>query len=90
MLILNDDDRDQAGLVSIKFVCLYCGRDLEYPVVMVQDTNRTMYHASCALHLASEITDLMADYLLEVEQQQDESTMAALFRKAARQRNPDR
>jgi transcription elongation factor Elf1 len=86
MLILNDADRDEAGLVTIHFTCLYCGRDLEYPVVMVRDTNGTMYHASCALQLASEITDLMADYLLEMEQQQEESTMAAMFREAARQR----
>jgi hypothetical protein len=86
MLILNDEDRDQLDLVSIRFVCGYCTRDLEYPIVMTKDRNNTMYHASCALQLASEITDLMADYLLEGEQQQEESTMAAMFRKAARLR----
>lgn len=59
MLIMNDDQLQLAGIVSLEERCIYCSKRLVvYPLILSDDTNQTVYHITCALELAS---DLLAD-----------------------------
>ena len=59
MLILNDDHRLLAGVVSLGERCNYCSKALaEYPLIQSDDADQAVYHAACAIQLA---TDIMVD-----------------------------
>jgi len=59
MLIVNDDHLMRAGVCSLDELCLYCGSAFaDYPLIMSDDPEQTVYHATCALELA---TDLLVD-----------------------------
>ena len=56
MLIITDGHRLRAGVCSLDERCPYCGLALsEYPLMMSDDAAQTVYHAACALQLATEI-----------------------------------
>src|SRR6266567_6969770 len=56
MLIVNDEQRLQAGIRSMNDRCQYCSKALAaYPLIMSDDPEQTVYHAACAVQLASEI-----------------------------------
>jgi hypothetical protein len=56
MLIVNDDHRMQAGVCSLDGLCPYCGSAFtDYPLIMSDHASQTVYHAACALQLATEI-----------------------------------
>jgi len=56
MLIINDTQRLRAGVASMDERCRYCSKALkEYPLIMNDDAEQTVYHASCALQVATEI-----------------------------------
>ena len=56
MLIITDEHRRRAGVCSLDEVCPYCGFAFaEYPLIMSDDPAQTVYHAACALQLATEI-----------------------------------
>ncbi len=59
MLIVNDEQRLRAGVLTLSEVCHYCSKAFtEYPLIMSDDADQTVYHATCALELA---TDLLVD-----------------------------
>jgi hypothetical protein len=59
MLIVNDDHRQLAGVSSLADQCKYCKKALAaYPLVLMDDADKTVYHVTCALELA---TDIMVD-----------------------------
>ncbi len=59
MLIVNDDHLMRAGVCSLDELCPYCGFAFhDYPLIMSDDPRQTVYHAACALELA---TDLLVD-----------------------------
>jgi hypothetical protein len=59
MLILNDEQRLLAGVASLGERCKYCSKAfLDYPLIMSDDAEQTVYHAACAVELA---TDIMFD-----------------------------
>ncbi len=56
MLILNDEQRLLAGVVGMGERCKYCSKAfVEYPLIQSDNVNQTVYHAACAVQLASEI-----------------------------------
>ena len=56
MLIVNDTQRMLAGVVSLDEQCKYCSKPLtEYPLILSDDVDQTVYHATCAVQLATEI-----------------------------------
>jgi hypothetical protein len=56
MLIVNDEQRLLAGVVSLDERCKYCSKALtEYPLILSDDVDQTVYHAACAIELAAEI-----------------------------------
>jgi len=56
MLIVNDDQRRLAGVLNLEERCHYCGSCLsEYPLILSDDADQTVYHAACAVQLATEI-----------------------------------
>jgi hypothetical protein len=56
MLIVNDNQRLLAGVVSLNEPCQYCSQPLRsYPLIMSDDAAQTAYHAACAVELATEI-----------------------------------
>jgi hypothetical protein len=56
MLIVNHDQLCLAGIVSLEEPCDYCSKTLaEYPLILSDDAEQTVYHAACALQLATEI-----------------------------------
>ena len=56
MLIMNDDHRGLAGVLSLEERCKYCSKAFgEYPLIQSDDTEQTVYHATCAIQLATEI-----------------------------------
>lgn len=56
MLILNDEQRLLAGVVNMGEQCKYCSKAfVEYPLILSDDGDQTVYHAACAVQLASEI-----------------------------------
>ena len=59
MLIVNEEQRLLAGVVSLSERCKYCSKPLaEYPLILSDDVDQTVYHAACAIELA---TDIMVD-----------------------------
>lgn len=56
MLIVTDDHRMLAGVCSLDERCPYCGVAFAaYPLIMSEDASQTVYHAACALQLATEV-----------------------------------
>ena len=59
MLIVNDTHRLLAGVASLNEPCPYCSQPLRaYPLIMSDDAAQTVYHAACAVELA---TDILVD-----------------------------
>jgi hypothetical protein len=59
MLIVNDTQRLLAGVGSLNEPCPYCCQPLlSYPLIMSDDAAQTVYHAACAVELA---TDILVD-----------------------------
>jgi hypothetical protein len=59
MLIVNDEQRLRAGVLSLEERCNYCSKAFaEYPLIMSDDANQTVYHAACAIEL---VTDIVVD-----------------------------
>jgi len=59
MLIVNDTHRLLAGVGSLNEPCPYCSQPLRsYPLIMSDDAAQTVYHAACAVELA---TDILVD-----------------------------
>ena len=59
MLIVNDNQLLLAGGVSLKEPCPYCSQPLTtYPLILSDDAAQTVYHAACAVELA---TDILVD-----------------------------
>jgi hypothetical protein len=59
MLIVNDTHRLLAGVVSLNEPCPYCSQPLRaYPLILADDAAQTVYHAACAVELA---TDILVD-----------------------------
>ena len=59
MLIVNDDHRKRAGVLSLADQCPYCKKAFaSYPLILIDDAEQTVYHITCALELA---TDLLID-----------------------------
>ncbi len=64
MLIINDEQRLQAGIPSLSEQCPCCGKALAtYPLILSDDVEQTVYHAACAIEVATEI--LVDVYLLQ-------------------------
>src|SRR5260370_3205247 len=56
MLIVNDDHRRLAGVVSLEERCKYCSKAFAgYPLIQSDDADQTVYHVVCAIELATEI-----------------------------------
>jgi len=56
MLILNDHHRLRAGVASMDECCTYCTHPLkEYPLIVTDTTEQSVYHVACAIQLATEI-----------------------------------
>ena len=56
MLILNDEHRKLAGIGSLSKRCSYCSKALAaYPLILSDDARLAVYHAACAVQLATEI-----------------------------------
>ena len=59
MLIVNDQQCRLAGIVGLEERCHFCCKALaEYPFIFADDAARTVYHAACAVELA---TDILVD-----------------------------
>ena len=56
MLIVNDEQRLRAGIGSLGKRCQYCSKALAaYPLILSDDAKLAVYHAACAVELATEI-----------------------------------
>jgi hypothetical protein len=56
MLIVNDEQRLRAGIGSMSKWCQYCSKALAaYPLILSDDAKLAVYHAACAVELATEI-----------------------------------
>ncbi len=56
MLIMNDEQRLQAGVFSMSERCKYCSKAFAaYPLILSDEAEPTVYHAACAVELATEI-----------------------------------
>lgn len=56
MLIVNDEQRQRAGIASLSKRCSYCAKALAaYPLIVSDDARLAVYHAACAAELATEI-----------------------------------
>ena len=56
MLIVNDEQRLRAGIGSLSKRCQYCCKALAaYPLILSDDARLAVYHAACAVELATEI-----------------------------------
>ncbi len=56
MLIMNDEQRRLAGVLSLEERCKYCSKAFaEYPLIQSDDADQTVYHVMCALELTTEI-----------------------------------
>ncbi len=56
MLIVNDEQRLRAGIGSLGKRCQYCSKPLAvYPLILSDDARLAVYHAACAVQLATEI-----------------------------------
>jgi hypothetical protein len=64
MLIVNDEHLRLAGVLSLDERCKYCSKALaEYPLIQSDDADQTVYHATCAVELASEIMVDLSTFL---------------------------
>ncbi len=56
MLIVNDEQRFQAHIGGPGKRCKYCNKVLTaYPLILSDETAQAVYHAACAVQLATEI-----------------------------------
>ncbi len=56
MLIVNDEHLHLAGMLSLEERCYCCSKAFaEYPLIQSDDADQTVYHATCAIKLATEI-----------------------------------
>jgi hypothetical protein len=56
MLIINDDHLRRADVRSLDELCPSCRQPLrEYPLLLSDEAEPSVYHAACALQLATEI-----------------------------------
>jgi len=56
MLIVNDEQRLQAGIGSLSKRCSYCSKaPRAYPLFLSDEAKLAVYHAACAAALATEI-----------------------------------
>jgi len=56
MLIVNDDHLRRAEVCSLDELCPSCCKPLrEYPLLLCDEANSSVYHVSCAVQLATEI-----------------------------------
>ncbi len=56
MLIINDDHLRRADVRSLDELCPSCRKPLrEYPLLLSDEAEPSVYHAACALQLATEI-----------------------------------
>lgn len=56
MLIMNDNHRLRAGVASLDEPCTYCAKPLnEYPLILSDQVEQTVYHVGCAIELATDI-----------------------------------
>ncbi len=56
MLIINDDHLRRANVRSLDELCPSCRKPLrEYPLLLSDEAEPSVYHAACALQLATEI-----------------------------------
>ena len=56
MLIVNDEQRQRAGIASLSKRCSNCSKALAaYPLIVSDDARLAVYHAACAAELATEI-----------------------------------
>jgi len=56
MLIVNDEQRLLAGVLSLDERCKYCSKAFaEYPLIQSDAADQTVYHVTCAVELATEI-----------------------------------
>jgi hypothetical protein len=56
MLIVNDEQCQRAGIVSLSKRCSYCSKALAaYPLIVSDEARLAVYHAACAAELATEI-----------------------------------
>jgi hypothetical protein len=59
MLIVNDEQRLQAGIGSLSKRCSHCSKALRaYPLILSDEAKLMVYHAACAAALA---TDILVD-----------------------------
>ena len=59
MLIVNDHRLLLAGGMSLNEPCPYCSQPLRaYPLILLDDAAQSVYHAACAVELA---TDILVD-----------------------------
>jgi len=64
MLIVNDTHRLLAGVGSLNEPCPYCCRLLRsYPLILSDDAAQTVYHAACAVELATDILVYLFTFL---------------------------
>jgi len=56
MLIINDDHLRRADVCSLDELCPSCHQPLrEYPLLLSDEAEPSVYHVACALQLATEI-----------------------------------
>ena len=56
MLIVNNEQCQRAGIVSLSKRCSYCSKALAaYPLIVSDEARLAVYHAACAAELATEI-----------------------------------
>ena len=56
MLIINDDHLRRADVCSLDELCPSCHKPLrEYPLLLIDEAEPSVYHVACALQLATEI-----------------------------------
>ena len=56
MLIINDDHLRRADVCSLDELCPSCHKPLrEYPLLLSDEAEPSVYHVACALQLATEI-----------------------------------
>ena len=56
MLIVNDEQRLRVGIGSLSKRCQYCSKaEASYPLILSDDARLVVYHAACAVQLATEI-----------------------------------
>jgi len=63
MLIMSEKQRKAAGIESLEQRCTYCSKVLHaYPLIMGDDAQHSVYHATCAVELATDILLDLSDF----------------------------